>query len=100
MPPVIGPRQRHEWNERPEKPWTCRLCGLYTANLRHIENGFCRHEWGMKLALNPKWQCCIRCGVVLNNRNGEGACIGEVKMRRVETEYGCVVYTDDLPIHE
>lgn len=94
----IGPRQPHEWHERPEKPWTCKLCGLYTANLRHINNGFCRHEWGQRLGLT----CCVRCGIVMNNRNGDAPCIGDVKVewRRASTEEGGVVYTDDEPITE
>lgn len=100
MPTFIGPRQRHEWNEKPEKPWTCNVCGFYTANLRHINNGFCRHEWGLKMALSRDWRCCIRCGVVMNNRNAEGPCIGAVKfdLRRAPTEEGGVVYTDDKPL--
>ena len=74
--PFIGARQRHQWDEKPEKPWTCKICGCYTANLRHIQNGFCRHEWGERVGMT----CCVRCGIVMNNRNAEAACIGIVKV--------------------
>lgn len=102
MSVFIGPRQQHEWTEKipgvAEKPWTCKLCGFYTANLRHIENGFCRHEWGQRLGFT----CCVRCGNVLNDHNAESPCIGivRVELRRAAVEDGGVVYTDDKPIQE
>jgi hypothetical protein len=98
MSAFISSRQRHEWNEKPEKPWACTLCGFYTANLRHIENGFCRHEWGQRFDMT----CCVRCGVVMNNRNAERPCIGTVKveLRRAPVEGGGVAYTDDKPLSE
>ena len=101
MSVFIGPRQKHDWNEKPEKPWTCKLCGFYTANLRHIENGFCRHEWGgNRVVFVPEWVPCARCGVILNNRNAENPCIGAVKLEMRHAEGEGIVYTDDEPIVE
>lgn len=67
---------RHSWNQTEFKPWRCQSCGFYTANLRHIENGYCKHDWGERL----NWTCCIRCGVVKNQRNSEHPCIGSVRV--------------------
>lgn len=71
--------EKHKWNEQGDKPWTCVRCGLFTANLRHIEYGFCRHKWTHRLQLQgQKLTCCGRCGVVKNERNPEKPCIGKV----------------------
>jgi hypothetical protein len=67
---------RHKWNKTPEMPWTCELCGFYTANLRHINNGFCRHDWAERVNL----KCCVRCGIVANKANLDKPCIGTVKI--------------------
>lgn len=67
---------KHEWHLKGDKPWTCKLCGFYTSNNRHIENGFCRHDWGVHLGMFA----CGSCGVVKNERNEGNPCIGKVKV--------------------
>jgi hypothetical protein len=52
---------KHNWNQTEYKPWTCLACGFYTANLRHIENGFCRHDWGERCGV----VACQTCGIFM-----------------------------------
>lgn len=68
---------RHTWNESGDKPWTCASCGMFTANLRHIENGHCLHDW--QPSRFGSYQSCSRCGVVQNPNNAQ-SCIGAVKV--------------------
>jgi hypothetical protein len=70
------PEVKHVWVQMPEKPWTCRLCGFSTANLRHIENGYCYHKWAA--VVRGRLETCVRCGIVMNPRNVQGRCIGKV----------------------
>ncbi len=82
------PQQKHRWNSGTsvsdlavakgvDKPWTCELCEFYTANLRHIQNGYCFHDWSKRLG---DLECCARCGILMNSRNVRRSCIGSVSL--------------------
>lgn len=67
----------HRWNRTAFKPWACLDCSFITSNLRHIENGHCKHDWSKTV---NEWNCCARCGIVQNDNNTEQPCIGTVRV--------------------